>query len=1009
MSKYDALKYYYVFNQPYNTQIDENRFKTIVIKFKNKFLINLEYILCIEKKPSGDFFHLNVLVELKLSEDIFNHWKKFFRNDERRKFSTSSFYFKSIDDTIALLKYILKENECVLYVSSMYKDFVPFDKEEKTILFKNKYESDYLKYGQNYIKQRDLELRILNDSFNFEKESLKGFLAGDTNFIYHDKSYLMSVIDKLFKKLIISFNDTIYILLNNNKNDLLFEIVNSFFTTDLKYSDLLYIFLSNYVLTFKSIFKNRMNNDYIRHYDYSKLLQRILYKFSFQIFLKFSYNFSIVTFKEDVQDMVEKDFLKKYWGKILFYFSKNSKLKVDKFIENELYSFIVCIERYFLETARFYFKIEYSEEFLGRGLVFTDMFFSELNIDKLVWSSAFYIKKLPMLVTPVPWKEELSLMKNISGGYLYNYIFLKASACKVSDGNELNSNVVLNTLNYLQKVPYYISKDDFDFFNENIFKKLQLEKVDLKNNLKNLIALENKPNNYYAEFTRLRNRLMEIRVLEMDKTYLESILNYEKFYFPMRLDFRGRIICMTDISPTTSKLFLTMLRSYKKYTTNVDVFKYVIERSFKSDRRNYDFCLRNFDWLNHKDYKINFEKVCEPLEYYLCCQEYERYLVDNNYKSDLMISFDATSSGLQIMSLLSGDNKYFDSLNLSGNFSILNGFYGSLYNEVGILFFKKCLEDIYKFNFDIFDLGLYKDFSNFQRIDKTKPVCEILSVLFLDLLKSLFMKRVYGQTTFSFRQDAYKFFVDNQFRKNNNKYKNKINQFIKNLWQFSEDTGLFKLLKLFNSYGNLFTKKNSPIRFAYLHKGIYHHFQMYYYSVVQKRLQVLYKNNFIYHTYYTNIEFPKINSRRMSQSMLVNYVHMCDSLIIHLTVKNILLMLNDDQKNWLNFIDDNVPEKFIPLYTVHDCFLTPSYFVFDLRRIFLNTICEIFYKEEPESKYPLIFLFELFEIRLKDLYGDNFEKVIEPLRLEKDELLKDLQDLDLKHFHLYQMSNHFVF
>jgi hypothetical protein len=288
--------------------------------------------------------------------------------------------------------------------------------------------------------------------------------------------------------------------------------------------------------------------------------------------------------------------------------------------------------------------------------------------------------KIPMIVKPKLYKWENNDYFQL-GGYLLNdleftdKIFLSNKEIS-NESKLLPNNIICDMVNNINSVAFKINENVLDFI--------------LKNNKKYNFYIES---NYNHPLT-LKNKLTPIEVKELEgfysRRYLEQNIlglaiifrEVPSFYIPVRLDYRGRLYCITE---------------YFNYQ-NIDLAKSLIEFSvgekiFLSDEESINYlkiyCANSFGnkiekksfndrikWVNENiENIINFEngilisQAENKLAFVAFCFEYIKYTQAINRKeeyfiSNLPIQLDASCNGFQHLTLLIDDVALSKELNL---------------------------------------------------------------------------------------------------------------------------------------------------------------------------------------------------------------------------------------------------------------------------------------------------------------------------------------------------------
>jgi DNA-directed RNA polymerase len=155
--------------------------------------------------------------------------------------------------------------------------------------------------------------------------------------------------------------------------------------------------------------------------------------------------------------------------------------------------------------------------------------------------------KLPMIVKPKEYKREIKDDKTneILGGYLLNDTKITTPLIIENPELKCNSeirkeNKIYNMVNSISSVSYKINTDVLEFI------ILYSEKFNLFPEPKNLDVILNKIKRTTLEKKELES-FLSLRRLEMNILSIAQIYSLvSEFYFPVRIDSRGRLYCYSD-------------------------------------------------------------------------------------------------------------------------------------------------------------------------------------------------------------------------------------------------------------------------------------------------------------------------------------------------------------------------------------------------------------------------------------------------------------------------------
>lgn len=442
-----------------------------------------------------------------------------------------------------------------------------------------------------------------------------------------------------------------------------------------------------------------------------------------------------------------------YQGNDLILEVEKVKLGLEfEFYIKEYFDVIFDFKTKFLSNSNSYFYFKVKDEILKE--------ISSLYKNKII------VDKFPMLMKPINWSEE------IRGGYLMNNSFIKYNLVKSKFKNKL---IILNNkyydwINLNQSVKFKIKLVTLKYIKSNLKKILEFlgikyTTVEYKKKLSKLKILLHKLQNvnYRSKYT--KNRYEKLKKLsdELQKSLqwklaMEKELNYatmyaeatEGFYYPVNVDYRGRLYYLvTVLNIQNSKLARSLVVFHEKGEFDEYWFKIAFCRIYGVSQ---DLVKVKSEFIKYfDDHFLNkileldlafmlksdspFETINYCLEYVKYCN-YKESCNKNIFQTDLPIYFDATCSVGQLLSLLTGNFKYFDALNLTRKD-------------------KKGLGDIY--------IVIIKEFfeyleKNKEKIDKIS--LEQLKILFpfsnlklwRKFLKKEIMSFFYGRTIEGFKQ-----------------------------------------------------------------------------------------------------------------------------------------------------------------------------------------------------------------------------------------------------------------
>lgn len=337
--------------------------------------------------------------------------------------------------------------------------------------------------------------------------------------------------------------------------------------------------------------------------------------------------------------------------------------------------------------------------------------------------------KIPMIVKPKlhsKFTDSKGNCKEILGGYLLNDEEVTEALIipnwELRKGTDINKkNVIYAMVNNLNSVGFKINQDLLEFINLYGDKlDLLLKEIDIKNEKKKLTKSERSEIESYISKLNLQENILGLA---------KVFSNVSEFFLPVRLDFRGRVNCISQYlnyqSTELAKALLLFSKPEKLLKTDVESLNYF--KSYgancfgnKLDKKSWeDRC----KWVNDNEYDIINYTNCKlisqaenKLLFTTFCIEYNRWIAAYNnheisyFETYLPIQLDATCNGYQHLSLLISDVELAKELNLtkSSKKDVPKDFYGFLGLKLIELFKQKLKSS--KLSHE--DLNCYKRLSN---------------------------------------------------------------------------------------------------------------------------------------------------------------------------------------------------------------------------------------------------------------------------------------------------------
>jgi len=205
-------------------------------------------------------------------------------------------------------------------------------------------------------------------------------------------------------------------------------------------------------------------------------------------------------------------------------------------------------------------------------------------IQDMCSKSRFYVSlKLPMIVKPKKYEyvEKNSIIECTKlGGYLTNDIDvtddLIISKRTVDKNSFMTNKIIYDMVNNLSSIPYKINKEVFNFILEKGAEfKLLTEYADIEKNCKlddGSFRSKYMENKYKSELSKY---ILERNILDIAHLYEQL----HEFFFPVRLDQRGRVYCIPNYfnyqSNDLSKALLCFSKATELFREDEEAFEYL--------------------------------------------------------------------------------------------------------------------------------------------------------------------------------------------------------------------------------------------------------------------------------------------------------------------------------------------------------------------------------------------------------------------------------------------------
>jgi len=317
--------------------------------------------------------------------------------------------------------------------------------------------------------------------------------------------------------------------------------------------------------------------------------------------------------------------------------------------------------------------------------------------------------RIPMIVKPKTYEKKLveGKFKEVLGGYLLNDekftdgIIIPNWELKKSSFIK-NDNVIYNLVNNVNSVGFKINKDMLDFINTYADKFNLLIPPISNYKIKTRISK--------TEYNKLESYVSRLDLQENILGLAKVYSNIKEFYLPVRIDYRGRMNCISQyLNYQSTELAKSLLlfsqgeKLMKNDTLAISYFKAYGANCFgnKLDKKSwYDRSKwiddNENDILNYTN-GILINKADNKLLFISFCLEYSRWKQSyNNIESSYFITYlpiqlDASCNGYQHLSLLISDHDMAKELNLtkSSHKDIPKDYYQFLLTALANLFKNK--------------------------------------------------------------------------------------------------------------------------------------------------------------------------------------------------------------------------------------------------------------------------------------------------------------------------------
>jgi DNA-directed RNA polymerase len=577
--------------------------------------------------------------------------------------------------------------------------------------------------------------------------------------------------------------------------------------------------------------------------------------------------------------------------------------------------------------------------------------------------------RIPMIVKPrkYNWNSKEGTYSQL-GGYLLNgekYIneIILPNWELSSESILLSNNIVCSMVNKINSVGFKINSDVLDF----ILNNNKRYKFFIDNNYIHPLALKTKLNS------------TELKELEsfQSKKYLEqnilglSILfkDIPTFYMPVRLDYRGRIYCITEYlnyqGIDLAKSLLEFSSGEKVSLCDENAIKYLKiygsncygqglnKKSFNTRvnwiDENIDNILEfeNGILISQAENKLLFVAFCfEFRKYIRALKEGVKYFITN-----LPIQFDATCNGFQHLTLMIDEVTLSKELNLTPQnwAENPNDFYSFVALKIKDFFLKQLnknknlnIEQTISYK-KIYDLNIHRNI--IKKAVMTIPY-NVSSWTILEYIKEEFNKitnpnyKEYGDENYyiyCLKTDPSVVFSELDFKH----LRDALNIVI-----FIDYPKLSSLLNYLKDIAKVSNKLKIPIPWI-LPTGLVVN-QQFYQKTKKKTIKVkpsIYTKNVLNLTVAIK---DKFNERKQKTALMPNLVHSLDAASLGLIIEN---YFKNEEKNF---------------YSIHDCFAVPCNNAKLLTNLIKSAYCILY----TENKYLLNFDANFIN-SIKNYYGEN--------------------------------------
>lgn len=295
-------------------------------------------------------------------------------------------------------------------------------------------------------------------------------------------------------------------------------------------------------------------------------------------------------------------------------------------------------------------------------------------------------QRLPMVCEPKEYKYDPSSEEIELGGYLLNGEYHVTELIKDKVGHEKSSklrkdNIIIDMVNRINKTPFKINIDTLNYIREHGYDK----GIVIDSSTKDIESFMSNPYKRLSKKDRNRYRSI-LSKIQMERNILSIAITFSKvtkIYFPVRLEFRGRVLCTTEFfdfqKNDLAKGLISFANPGSIRKTDNEAIKYFKGYGANMYGHGLDKKSLNYraKWVDDNSEKLlNFESndIVESAENKACfisfCFEYKRFIQYMNninsviFYTYLPIQLDATCNGYQHLALLTKEIKILGKLNL---------------------------------------------------------------------------------------------------------------------------------------------------------------------------------------------------------------------------------------------------------------------------------------------------------------------------------------------------------